>query len=93
MMDRSAAIEAAAAFLAEESRQWPELRVKVMPDTAFVDGGALIVSWNSADLVDHGIELAALAGNSPIRVDLTTGACDYVDDDDLFTYMRRGRMG
>lgn len=60
-----------------------------MADFAFIEDGVLLVPWNSVAVVDHGIESAELAGNLPIRVDLETGACEYIDLLEMFDYMSR----
>ncbi|MET7423829.1 hypothetical protein [Dactylosporangium sp. NPDC005555] len=63
-----------------------------MEDSAFPENGFLLVPWNSVALVDHGDQDAELAGNPPIRVDLRTGKCEYIDLLEAFDYMSRGFM-
>ncbi|WP_432835729.1 hypothetical protein [Dactylosporangium sp. CA-092794] len=90
MLDEQDAIAAAAAFLAETSRQWPDLNVRVASHWTFADDGKLIVPWNTVEALDHGDADAELGGNMPICVDLKTGECRYIDINELVSYMSRG---
>ncbi|MER7272843.1 hypothetical protein ABT369_00155 [Dactylosporangium sp. NPDC000244] len=60
------------------------------PEIAFVDGSVLIVPWNSVAALDEGDELAELGGNMPIRVDLATGQCSWLNVDEVGDYLGRG---
>ncbi|MET7401062.1 hypothetical protein ABZS66_47040 [Dactylosporangium sp. NPDC005572] len=44
-------------------------------------------------MLDHDDRDAELAGNLPIRVDLTTAECRFLDVAEFVDLMRRGRFG
>ncbi|WP_433615506.1 hypothetical protein ACQP2P_11795 [Dactylosporangium sp. CA-139114] len=91
MLDREAGLAAAAEFLVEHYRDYPDADpVRTVPEIAFVDGSVLIVSWNSVEALDGGGELAELGGNMPIRVDLATGQCRFLHLGEKGDYSRPG---
>jgi hypothetical protein len=91
MLDREAALAAAAAFLEENSRDLSaDEAVRTMPESAFVDGSYLIVPYSAVAALDGGVEEAKLGGNMPIRVDTLTGECDWLDINEVAAYWRRG---
>ncbi|MET7396600.1 YrhB domain-containing protein [Dactylosporangium sp. NPDC005572] len=93
-LDEQEAAAAAAAFLAEEYRQWlrpgEPMPVRTQPERAFRDGRRYVVPYNSIDLLDHGDLDAELGGNAPILVDLDTGECRHIDLNETFAYRDRG---
>ncbi|MEV4511746.1 hypothetical protein AB0K00_22575 [Dactylosporangium sp. NPDC049525] len=91
MLSREEGLAAAAAFLEEEVQGWAEQHaVRTMPDRAFIDGSILIVPYDSVASLDGGDESERLGGNVPVRVDLSTGECDYIDVHDVMAYEARG---
>ncbi|WP_433615499.1 hypothetical protein ACQP2P_11775 [Dactylosporangium sp. CA-139114] len=91
MLDREAALSAAAAYLAEESRDWPaDHAARTIPEQAFADGSGLIVPYNSVMFLESRDKNYALAGNCPILVDTVTGECRELDLDEVIAYRRRG---
>jgi hypothetical protein len=91
MLDREAALAVAAAFLEEDYRDYPDAEpVRTMPERAFADGSVLIVPYNAVAALDDGDEAAELGGNMPIRVDIVTGQCRWLDVHGVSAYRRRG---
>ena len=94
MLDDSAAAAAAAAFLEEDIRLNPDPEfdndVRVAPEHGFKDGGRFVIPFDSVEFLDQGDEFARLAGNPPIVVDLETGACHFLSDDEELEYRNRG---
>jgi hypothetical protein len=94
MLDDHAAAAVAAAFLEEDIRLNPDPEfdnvVRVAPERGFKDGRHFVIPFDTVDFLDHGNEFARLAGNPPIVVDLETGACHFLDDDEELDYRDRG---
>ncbi|MFF4054051.1 hypothetical protein ACFYZ5_46615 [Streptomyces chartreusis] len=90
MLERGAAEQRAAEFLASESRSWgPSSRVRIIPEYCFIDGKQLIAPYDHVDYLDHGKEDMQLGGNLPIAVDLTSGSCRFIDWDEADDFMER----
>jgi hypothetical protein len=90
MLDEEAALRCAADFLAARSILWPASNVRLIPESAFVDGIHLVVAYNSVAFLDEGEEGAELGGNMPVRVDLEIGECQFISMIDFLDYMDRG---
>ncbi|MCC3770721.1 hypothetical protein [Streptomyces sp. UNOC14_S4] len=89
MLDRKEAQELAERYLAERSKAWFH-DVRLILEECFVDGDRFIGPYNSVGFLDHGDEMARLAGNYPVLVDLRTGECDLITEADLNDLRERG---
>lgn len=90
MLDRKEAQELAEKFLAERSKAWPANKVRLIPESCFIDRGLFIAPYNSIGFLDHADEMERLAGNFPVRVDLNTGECDFITMNEADDFMDRG---
>lgn len=79
MIDREGAFERAKDFLDDQSKKWKHNRVRIIREDSFSHEGFLVVPYNSVDYLDGGVPGAILVGNLPIRVDLKTGECQFLD--------------
>ncbi|MCX5302481.1 MULTISPECIES: hypothetical protein [Streptomyces] len=92
MLTIEEALAAASDFLTEDSRSWDSTDVRIIPEACFVEQGRLIAPYDHADYLDRGKDDMRLAGNLPIAVDLTTGACAIVTWDELDDFAERGLL-
>lgn len=90
MLDQEAALRCSADFLAACSILWSASNVRLIAESAFIDGGHLVVAYNTIAFLDDGEEGAELGGNMPIRVDLESGECQFISMIDFLDYMDRG---
>lgn len=90
MLDRKEAQELAERFLAERSQAWPSSDVRIILEECFIERGRFIAPYNTIRLLDHGDEMARLAGNFPVCVDLDTGECGFITRAEADDFMDRG---
>ncbi|MFE3474796.1 MULTISPECIES: hypothetical protein [unclassified Streptomyces] len=93
MLDKGSAERAAAEFLSSESRSWGASgHVRIIAEYCFIDGDQYIAPYDHVDYLDHGREDMQLGGNLPVAVDLTTGACRFIDWDEVEVFSDRGLL-
>ncbi|GAA0977225.1 hypothetical protein [Nocardiopsis tropica] len=89
-LDREVAIIKAEEFLESESREWKYNDVKAMREKSFQHENDLIVPYNTISYLKTGKIEDGLVGNTPIRVNLETGACDFIDIIQVLDYRDMG---
>lgn len=78
MLSMKEALDAAAVFLAQDGESWDPQTMRIAQERAFIEDGHAVVTYNSRTFLDEGQKGAWLLGNLPVRVDLATGACQYM---------------
>ncbi|MFF0111937.1 hypothetical protein [Streptomyces prasinus] len=90
MPDREEAERRAVELLAGENRIWGmSSRVRIVSENCFTAEGQLIAPYGHVDYLDHGREDMQLGGNLPVALDLTTGACRFIDWEEADDFMAR----
>lgn len=79
MISREGAFERAKGFLDDQAKSWKHSKVRIIREDSFSYEGFLVVPYNSVDYLDGGVSSAILVGNLPVRVDLETGECHFLD--------------
>ncbi|MCZ9340710.1 hypothetical protein NGM37_23405 [Streptomyces sp. TRM76130] len=90
MLDRDEAEREATRFLAEASSSWgSSSNVRIIPERCFTDQEQFIAPYDHVGYLDDGDEDMQLGGNLPVAVDLSTGACRFLNLKEAEHFMER----
>ncbi|MFE9632872.1 hypothetical protein [Streptomyces sp. NPDC006463] len=92
MLNIEEALAAASDFLTKDSQSWDSADVRIIPEACFVEQGRFIAPYDHADYLDRGKDDMRLAGNLPIAVDLSTGACSFITWDEVDDFAERNLL-